>query len=551
MRRQAFQTGPSTSRGIPASTNDRADRSRNTNMYGEGAPQGDPFVVPPPTGPIYRDARPLGYGPPPITPKHRSVSFETPNAALQNRMSGFHRTTSANNLAGGGSNTQGYNFSVLNTPTQTNVRQSSAQSMAHHRQFVIQEEPSPMDLLLESIHLLRGDMLEVKQRLSSIETSMSRRHPSPPRGLAAQRGGRIAHDSDADSAAADSATTTDFSTDMDDGPGSAADEDDGVTLASVDVSAKERRALQTYVTQTTRRLCNVVGRRWPDPDIPRMNAVTQEVYITPKFVSNVKDPHNAALLRKVAERAFAELQDRDKWPEGLDPQRGPSFDLAYLVALAKKSFNSLKKGWKEVQQIEVAISADTNRRNHRRMMRRKRKSETLAEALNTFAAEHALDPAMLIEIIHEQFLSDELSGPDSDTGETNDAWKVRLAAAAGLATSPELLAKFEIFEITVPDWRSRWFSNLIHDMEAQAGLDKKLKYHRIDVGRPSDRIPRWAPYNFGISSDWWGNNGTVRANKKLLKEWMEWPEPEGCGLIFERDDDGEIINMSYAQNISS
>ncbi|KAK7026910.1 hypothetical protein R3P38DRAFT_2436754, partial [Favolaschia claudopus] len=131
--------------------------------------------------------------------------------------------------------------------------------------------------------------------------------------------------------------------------------------------------------------------------------------------------------------------------------------------------------------------------------------------------------------IHEQFLSDELSGPDSDAGETNEAWKVRLAAAAGLPTSPELLAKFEIFEITVPNWRSLWFSNLIHDMEAQAGLNKKLKYHRVDVGRPSDRIPRWAPYNFGISSDWWGDNGTVRANKKLLKEWMEWPEPEGCG----------------------
>ncbi|KAK7035159.1 hypothetical protein R3P38DRAFT_3494020 [Favolaschia claudopus] len=376
-----------------------------------------------------------------------------------------------------------------------------------------------MKMLLDTIQLLRGDMHEVKQRLGALETSISELQRFP---------------STADDVSADASTDRE--------PDTTTDEDDGVTLGAVDVTVKENRVLQTYMTQTTRRLCNVMGRRWPDPEAPRMNTTTGEIYLTPNFAAGVKEARNALFVRRVAERAFADLADSTHWPVGLDEERSPSFDLAFLLALAKKSFNSLKKGWKQMAAIEASISADANRRNHRPMMRRKRVSSHFS---NAFAAAHGLDPAMFIDVIHEQFLSDELSGPDSDASETQEEWKERLAGAAGLPTAPESLAKFQFFEVVVPDWHASWCSDLIHDMEAFAGLTKNLKYHRVEAGRAFDRIPRFAPFNFAIAPEWLAANGKLPANKKLLKEWMEWPEPEDCGLIFERDEGGQIIQMSY------
>ncbi|KAK7001203.1 hypothetical protein R3P38DRAFT_3217394 [Favolaschia claudopus] len=360
-----------------------------------------------------------------------------------------------------------HNFHSLNPPTQANHYQPSGRPAAQHRQFAIPEEQSTITLLLDTIQILHQDMFEIKDRLGSIETAiLQRQSPTPPRGVATQRGGRIARSKGATpripQLRATAKTVPSRTTECE--PATTADEDDGApALDKVDVTDAERRALQTYVTQTFRRVCNVIGRHWPDTDVVRTNAVTQEVYLTPVFPKTVRDPRNAAFLHKVAQHAFAELEHPNNWPEGLDVERGPSFDLAYLLSLAKKSFNTLKRGWNEVQQVEAAINADANRRNHRQMMRRKHKAEYLLAVLQAFAAEHGLDPAVLVDAIHEQYLSDEVSGPDSDSGESKDAWKVRAAVEAGLPTTPDVLAKFEVFEILEPSWRSVWNYHLVRD----------------------------------------------------------------------------------------
>jgi hypothetical protein len=90
------------------------------------------------------------------------------------------------------------------------------------------------------------------------------------------------------------------------------------------------------------------------------------------------------------------------------------------------------------------------------------------------------------------------------------------------------------------------------DSDASAGdsstQELTLQYHRVGVGRSSDRIPRYAPYDFGISAQWWKENGKLPANKKLLKDWMKYPEPDGCGLVVARDARGAVVNVSYATN---
>ncbi|KAJ7839183.1 hypothetical protein B0H13DRAFT_2677256 [Mycena leptocephala] len=71
------QPGPS--RSAAAHT---TGSNRYSNPYGEGVPHGDPFNVPAPTGgPVFRDARSFGHGPPPNTPRaFRSTSLDASQA---------------------------------------------------------------------------------------------------------------------------------------------------------------------------------------------------------------------------------------------------------------------------------------------------------------------------------------------------------------------------------------------------------------------------------------------------------------------------------------
>ncbi|KAJ7131016.1 hypothetical protein C8R44DRAFT_871559 [Mycena epipterygia] len=461
-----------------------------------------------------------------------------------------------------------YDPALLSTPTPSNRLPPASRAFPVHGQFTIPEERTQMECLLDMMHQLSSDMREVKARISRIETTLFD-SPSPVpvvRGIAAQRGGRItrsktssrrrrvvANGSDgSESNAPSQTTTTDFSTDTDREP----NDDDGVELDEIDISKTEKRALQRYVTQTFRRVCNVPGRNWPDPNLVRTNAITDEVYPTPIFSAKVTDHRNIHLFHIVAQRALSELQDRDCWPEGLkrpSEMSGPTIDPAFVRECAKESFRACKKQWAEVQKVEAAIMGDANRRNHRRMMRRRRKSEQLSKVILAFCAQHGLDPTFVTDLIHEQFLSDEVSEPDDHSGESKEAWKVRLAAAGNLPLDPNAQQKLQLLEILVPSWRSDAYSDFIHELE-QFRLDGdgvspadvlNLKYDRVGVGRPSDRIPRYSPYDFGVSTQWLKENGNVPANKNILKDWGKWPEPANCGLILERDDDGEIVNVYY------
>lgn len=82
------------------------------------------------------------------------------------------------------------------------------------------------------------------------------------------------------------------------------------------------------------------------------------------------------------------------------------------------------------------------------------KAEQLAKVLIAFCTQHGLDPAFITDLIHEQFLSDEVSEPEDKSGESKEAWKVRLAAAGNLPLDPNAQQKLQLLEILVPSWRS-------------------------------------------------------------------------------------------------
>ncbi|KAJ7645767.1 hypothetical protein B0H17DRAFT_1148309 [Mycena rosella] len=94
-------------------------------------------------------------------------------------------------------------------------------------------------------------------------------------------------------------------------------------------------------------------------------------------------------------------------------------------------------------------------------------------------------------------------------------------------------------------------TRLVHAMQDfgvndSSPAEESTIYHRVGVGRVSDRIPRYAPYDFGISPRWWSQNGKRPANKNLLKDWNKYPEPDDCGLVVERDGNGTIVNAHFS-----
>ncbi|KAJ7668842.1 hypothetical protein B0H17DRAFT_1335884 [Mycena rosella] len=538
-------------------------RINSNNPYGEGAPHGDPFHVSAPAGPeiLNQSSRFLGHGPPPgrRNVNARSTSLDTPRAGSFNRANAADydtaRAASVNAVAG------------HHTPTPS-VRYHQPRPVLP-RQFTIPEERTQMDQLVDMMQALLQDNVEMKQRMASLEDAILPLTTFEPiRGIAALRGGRIARSRNASSRSvpphvaqlsddsgdnpidpsprgrAPSQTGTDASTDTDLAPDRV--DDDGVELNVIDLSASEKRALQVYVTQTFRRVYNVPGKDWPDPTLVRTNPVTNEVYPTP--------PAEPSSFRDVAEQVDSELKDKNCWPQGLrrsedDPD--PSWDIALIVDLANNSFGSGKKQHNETKQMESKSRGDVNRCTNRRTKRRIRKSNHLAKVIAQFSAQHGVDAAFVADIINEQYLSDKVSGPEEGSGESKDGWKVRLAAAANLPLDPAMLKKLDFLEILIPSWRSGLYSTIIRKMEeflsdgTTPTRQLNLKYTRVCLDRPSDRIPTYAPYNFGVCLKWLEENRSVPAYRNKLKDWNAWPEPAGCGLMLERDEDGVAVDHRF------
>jgi hypothetical protein len=65
---------------------------------------------------------------------------------------------------------------------------------------------------------------------------------------------------------------------------------------------------------------------------------------------------------------------------------------------------------------------------------------------------------------HPEYLSDEMSGPDSDaeTPETHENWKFRMATIAKLPKDPASLKNTHFLEVLVSEWRAEAVSSSYH-----------------------------------------------------------------------------------------
>ncbi|KAJ7114851.1 hypothetical protein C8R44DRAFT_984222 [Mycena epipterygia] len=224
---------------------------------------------------------------------------------------------------------------------------------------------------------------------------------------------------------------------------------------------KARQNLQRYVSKTFRTVCGVgVKDQWPDPDIQRINEVTGELYLTPYFESGVADACNMHIFAAVAKQVANEFQDKTCWPQGL-ATCGATWDSDVLKSMAKASFPNFKRQWNTDRDEAAKARKDKNDRTNRVRGRRFQKAQQRQLAAPKYAVEHNLDPDVVKDVMHEEHMSDEVSGPEDEEEESFPNWKRRMAIASGYGDlPPAVLAKMNFVEVLEPDWRSMSFSSL-------------------------------------------------------------------------------------------
>ncbi|KAJ7870086.1 hypothetical protein B0H14DRAFT_2726512 [Mycena olivaceomarginata] len=254
---------------------------------------------------------------------------------------------------------------------------------------------------------------------------------------------------------------------------------------------------------------------------------------TPNFAYDVLNIHNCALFRKVGERAQRVLADKAAWPKALkrlktlgDPI---AWDLDFTTDCAKQSFRSYKKQWNFQVTDEGREKAEEKEKRDRRTQRRVTKSEQIDKVVEAVAEDTGMDVAFLRVSTHPEYLSDEVSGPESDS-ETPEDWKFRLATLANLRNDPTSLKATHILEVLIPGWRDEQYTQFIHSLQnrhQKKGKGNSKQYHRVYVGRLSTRIPRYAPYDSGIKQDWLEDSKKNPDLALQIADWGNYSEPTG------------------------
>ncbi|KAJ7288588.1 hypothetical protein C8J57DRAFT_1642627 [Mycena rebaudengoi] len=249
-------------------------------------------------------------------------------------------------------------------------------------------------------------------------------------------------------------------------------------------------------------VCNVSTKDdWPDPTVLRLIEITGETYLTPHFDLAVTPTPNERLVSVVAIQANLGLQNEDLRPVTLTESKA-TWDLPLLQEMAKKSFSNFKPQWKritKVEQIKLVVRA--------------------------YAVKRRLDPDRVEGLLSEAFESDEASGPEDDSGESQETWKARMAATAGISVSSRSTYESSQFvEVLDLEWRTN---------ETCTPREKWNSLHSgSGTGRSSRRIPDLSPWDFGISAAWLEASLQIPENAVALEGWGTYGNPPGFDASF-------------------
>ncbi|KAJ6540383.1 hypothetical protein B0H19DRAFT_1077795 [Mycena capillaripes] len=313
---------------------------------------------------------------------------------------------------------------------------------------------------------------------------------------------------------------------------------------------RARSALQDEVSRNFRMVIGVPGKIYPDLSLKRFNETTGELFLSPSFEYTVTHPTNVALFVAVARQVEQQLRGGiNFYPPGLSiPDASVEWDRALLIEMARTSFRSCKQQWREQMDEEVAQREELSRRTNRWRERRITKAEQLRKGVQEFTDKYnskpdnvkagfKLKPKDVEELIHEQLMSDEASGPEEGDTRGKAAWDTHMAFKGGLGDLTDAqMAKVHFLEVIGTPWRSDEFSTDLHELAKTAfnafseKEKKKIHYTRVrGTGRTSSRIPLIAPYDYSINQTWFNTYKLHPDYRHLLGDWGNFPDPQGLG----------------------
>ncbi|KAJ7838989.1 hypothetical protein B0H14DRAFT_2787960 [Mycena olivaceomarginata] len=446
---------------------------RRLNPYGDGAPQGDPFVNEAPSYPqAYthfpvvrgRETPRIGRGPPPAMPVGNPMFFDPTVTPTPNRT--------------------GYPAQHVHAPQ--NVQYGLATDQNTH--YFICCLARWIRLLDENRNLV-SSVGELKQRVTMLEQGgyalQAGRRRGPQRGCpvtrmpSTRRPVSQQSENDSDDFIDPVLRATEFSEDADD-TASIADGHNGgpVVIDDGTLTRGERKATRLRISQIFRQVCNI-----------RVNPITKRQYPTPNFNSDVLHPDNCALLSKAA------------WPKALKRLKTLKdpivWDLDFTTECAKKSFRSYKKQWQAQVTIEGREKAKEKEKRDRRTQRRVLKSEQIKKISDAVAEENDMDTMFICDSTHPSTSPTKCLAPTptAETPETHENWKFRMATIAKLPKDPAL----------VSEWRAEAYTDFVHSLQRHYKKNGKggsaQQYHRVywfeDVKKNPDlalQVEDWGRY---------------------------------------------------------
>ncbi|TBU24595.1 hypothetical protein BD311DRAFT_780882 [Dichomitus squalens] len=288
------------------------------------------------------------------------------------------------------------------------------------------------------------------------------------------------------------------------------------------VQRQARRVISNVVSKQFRLVTGVSKQdKWPKwgETMPGMAV---------NFEARVDESVNPDLLVRVAEVSMQQLKNHSAihatW------MNAPNVKLTYhlLRECAKTSFRGFRMVYNSQIDQEKAMQRKRNERASRWQNRRNKgrtKSSSLYSVAPKYLEIHGADPG---DLITADLMSDEASGPEDD--EDDDA----MADKAGITGKTDAqLAKMSVFEVIKPNWRSDELTKIYRELWEiyNSSLPVKSLHMTVervrDTGRSSDKIPSYAPFNFGNNREWYDKMKDTHS--RYLGDWLKHPDPVGFG----------------------
>ncbi|KAJ7753056.1 hypothetical protein DFH07DRAFT_824501 [Mycena maculata] len=248
------------------------------------------------------------------------------------------------------------------------------------------------------------------------------------------------------------------------------------------------------------------------------------------FRANVDDSVNEKVIDRAVHFVWTEQQDPKSKTFSL-PHPDVQFTREDLHEFAKTTFRSWKRNYREESNPEVAKKKAASGSKVRQDMRKKELKANRLKAIPQYRKMHKRNPVFILET---DWMSDEISGPDTEDEEEKRSHRRRLVQAARLGSHQQ---DDPVWEKIRPAFQANELIDIKDELDRINAAKKKAKKKqvrasvpRINLGNTHNRPPTGKIWPFMVSQDWYDTH--IEGNAELEDE-MEFytNDPTGFGEV--------------------